>query len=95
MAKANSTSATPGARKGVNTPPAPSAPAPEDFVGNAMEFCRAMEVFVRLAEREVREMSYDGADPLEFLIKGAKAEIMAFGRLGSDLEEAMAKGGAA
>lgn len=45
------------------------------------DLCCALQPFFELAEREVREHNNTDWDRMEFLLKGAKAEVWSFSEL--------------
>lgn len=75
MATANTTSST---RKQA----APKCEtAASEFVQSASDYCCGMHAFFELVEREIREKNNSDFDNIEFLVKGAKAEISRFDKL--------------
>lgn len=51
----------------------------------ASDLCCALQPFFDLAEREVREHNNTDWDCMEFLLKGAKAEVWRFSELAEKL----------
>lgn len=97
MAKANSTrktSSAPSAADSTGTDTSKGAAAASEFVQCAGDYCAGMNAFFELVEREIREKNNTDFDNIEFLVKGAKAELFRFGTLACDAEEAL-EGGAA
>lgn len=67
---------------------APESAVPvADLAEVSGEFCEGMEAFFALAEREIREHNNSDFDNIEFLLKGARAEVFRFiGRVAKVLE---------
>lgn len=84
MAKANSTRST-------STTPAPKGVAPaSEFIMKAGGYCCGMNAFFDLVEREIREKNNTDFDNIEFLVKGAKAELFKFSAMVVAQEEGAA-----
>lgn len=97
MAKVNSTrktrSASSTADSTGNTSWPKGATTP-NLIQSACDYCVGMNAFFELVEREISEKNNTDFDNIEFLVKGAKAELSRFGKLAYDAEAEM-EGGAA
>lgn len=52
-----------------------------DIIQTASDYCYSMSAFFDLAEREIKEHGSTDLDGIEFLVKGAKAELFRFSEL--------------